>query len=118
MRSGAFLRALRQACAVCPPPPPPPPPRYPPHGCSCTYCPRLSDLLPSGRELPAGVYRISWDTAEYMARCRAVNPGFFAERPFFPSVSVEFEVSPHQTREHFHVPLTWNPYGYSTYRGS
>ena len=23
-----------------------------------------------------------------------------------------------QVREHFHVPLTWNPFGYSTYRGS
>jgi 5-hydroxyisourate hydrolase/2-oxo-4-hydroxy-4-carboxy-5-ureidoimidazoline decarboxylase len=23
-----------------------------------------------------------------------------------------------QCREHFHVPLTWNPFGYSTYRGS
>lgn len=23
-----------------------------------------------------------------------------------------------QAREHFHVPLTWNPFGYSTYRGS
>lgn len=23
-----------------------------------------------------------------------------------------------QSREHFHVPLTWNPFGYSTYRGS
>lgn len=23
-----------------------------------------------------------------------------------------------QEREHFHVPLTWNPFGYSTYRGS
>ncbi len=23
-----------------------------------------------------------------------------------------------QERQHFHIPLTWNPYGYSTYRGS
>ena len=23
-----------------------------------------------------------------------------------------------QVKQHFHIPLTWNPYGYSTYRGS
>ena len=23
-----------------------------------------------------------------------------------------------QHTQHFHIPLTWNPYGYSTYKGS
>ena len=23
-----------------------------------------------------------------------------------------------QTTQHFHIPLTWSPYGYTTYRGS
>lgn len=23
-----------------------------------------------------------------------------------------------QVQQHFHIPLTWNPFGYSTYRGS
>ena len=116
---------------------------------------------------PHGQYRITFDTSEYMARCREAHPGFFAPKPFYPSggwvgregggggwrgvgggggrgaggggcvratsdplplppptppptrpVSVEFEILPSQAGEHFHVPLTWNPYGYSTYRGS
>ena len=53
-----------------------------------------------------------------MRRCREAHPGFFAPAPFYPRVSVFFQVAPGQAREHFHVPLTWNPYGYSTYRGS
>ena len=53
-----------------------------------------------------------------MQRCREAHPGFFAPAPFYPAVSVFFQILPSQAREHFHVPLTWNPYGYSTYRGS
>ena len=53
-----------------------------------------------------------------MERCRQLHPGFFAPVPFYPRACVFFQVSPSQTGEHFHVPLTWNPYGYSTYRGS
>lgn len=79
---------------------------------------RIPDLLPPSTHVEAGVYRISFDTAEYMARCRADHPDFFPERPFYPSVSVCFQVLPSQVHQHFHVPLTWNPYGYSTYRGS
>ena len=35
---------------------------------------------------------------------------------FFPEVEVRFVVS--AEREHYHVPLLLNPFGYSTYRGS
>ena len=62
--------------------------------------------------------RITFEMAAYMQRCRDQHPGFFPPAPFFPLVSVFFSISPAQTQEHFHVPLTWNPYGYSTYRGS
>ncbi|MFF9037353.1 hydroxyisourate hydrolase [Streptomyces sp. NPDC014892] len=34
---------------------------------------------------------------------------------FFPEVVITFAVTP---REHYHVPLLLNPFGYSVYRGS
>ncbi|KAI3430401.1 hypothetical protein D9Q98_004996 [Chlorella vulgaris] len=80
---------------------------------------RIGNLLaPSGTVEP-GHYKMTWDTAEYMHRCSRQFPDFFPPgRRFYPSVSVEFEIHAGQEREHFHVPLTWNPFGYSTYRGS
>ncbi len=62
--------------------------------------------------------RITFDTSSYMAFCRKRFPDFFPAVPFYPKVSVFFEITEAQSTEHFHVPLTWNPYGYSTYRGS
>jgi 5-hydroxyisourate hydrolase-like protein (transthyretin family) len=56
--------------------------------------------------------------AAYVEQCRAHHPNFFAEVPFYPIASVTFEITSGQVHEHFHVPLTWSPYGYSTYRGS
>lgn len=35
--------------------------------------------------------------------------------PFFPEASVTFKA---ERGKHYHVPLTWSPFGYSTYRGS
>lgn len=66
---------------------------------------RCTDLLPPAavQPLAPGHYRISWDVAEYQARCAAAQPAFFATpgggpgtRRFYPAVSVEFEVQPHQ----------------------
>jgi hydroxyisourate hydrolase len=79
---------------------------------------RVDSLLPNGKEIEPGVYRMTFHVAPYMKRCKAAHPGFFADRPFYPLVTVYFEVGSEQVGEHFHVPLTWNPYGYSTYRGS
>ena len=79
---------------------------------------RVPDLLPPSDYVAPGSYRITFDTAEYMSRCKALHPTFFPEKPFYPSASVQFQITPEQVHQHFHVPLTWNPYGYSTYRGS
>ncbi|KAL4422668.1 hypothetical protein ABPG75_008865 [Micractinium tetrahymenae] len=79
---------------------------------------RVGDLLPAVGYVAPGHYRITFDVDEYQQRVRAEHPAFFQQRRFYPSVSVEFEIRPDQTKEHFHVPLTWNPFGYSTYRGS
>lgn len=62
--------------------------------------------------------RLTFDVASYMKTCHLAYPNFFPEVPFYPQASVTFEISPSQAQEHFHVPLTWSPFGYSTYRGS
>lgn len=78
----------------------------------------IGDLLPASHALQPGPYRITFNTTAYMAKCKAMHPTFFADVPFYPRAEIYFEVAPNQVHEHFHVPLTWNPYGYSTYRGS
>jgi 5-hydroxyisourate hydrolase len=58
--------------------------------------------------LPAGVYRLAFDTG-----------GWFASRgqaTFYPEVSVVFEIV--DATSHHHVPLLLSPFAYSTYRGS
>ena len=59
---------------------------------------RVPDLLPPAAEVPPGVYRISFDTAEYMARCRAAHPAFFPDQPFYPAAAVQFQITPEQVR--------------------
>ncbi len=78
----------------------------------------IGDLLSASHVLQPGRYRIEFNTTAYMSKCKALHPTFFADAPFYPRVEIYFQVAPHQVNEHFHVPLTWNPYGYSTYRGS
>lgn len=67
---------------------------------------RLSQLGPE--QLPAGRYRVTFNTAAYFAAQDAIS--------FYPEVAVAFEIW--STEEHFHIPLLLSPFGYSTYRGS
>ncbi|CAK7349252.1 unnamed protein product [Dovyalis caffra] len=53
-----------------------------------------------------GVYRISFNTGKY------------CPSGFFPYVSIMFEIKESQSREHFHVPLLFSPFSFTTYRGS
>lgn len=69
---------------------------------------RVKDFLPAGTSLEPGIYRMTFDTAEYF-RAHSV-------RGFYPYVVVVFEI--HSSGEHYHVPLLLSPFGYSTYRGS
>lgn len=55
-----------------------------------------------------GTYRLTFDTAAYH------KSGGVA--PFFPEVTVMFDVESGGT--HYHVPLLLSPFGYSTYRGT
>jgi 5-hydroxyisourate hydrolase len=68
---------------------------------------RIPDLL-AGKELAAGVYRMTFDTAGYFQACQL--------KGFYPYVQVVFEIS--ELNQHYHIPLLLSPYGYSTYRGS
>ncbi|KAK9818222.1 hypothetical protein WJX72_009017 [[Myrmecia] bisecta] len=79
---------------------------------------RVEDLLPPGDYVEPGNYRVTFDTATYMRACHQAFPTFFKEATFYPQAVVHFHITPDQVGEHFHIPLTWNPYGYSTYRGS
>jgi len=59
-------------------------------------------LLPQDHGLTIGVYRLSFDLG--------LRDGFY------PEVTIVFTVA--DPDQHYHVPLLWSPFGYSTYRGS
>ena len=69
---------------------------------------RVRDLLPEGRALAPGTYRLRFETAAYF-RARGVES-------FYPHVEIAFIVQ--DAAQHHHVPLLLSPFGYSTYRGS
>lgn len=69
---------------------------------------RVADLLPAGQPVPAGVYRLMFDTKAYFDAQGVAG--------FYPCVPVMFEIR--DPMQHYHVPLLLNPFGYSTYRGS
>ena len=64
-------------------------------------------LMP-GPQIPTGVYRLIFATRRY-SHGKGVPT-------FYPEVQVIFEVG--NSTQHYHVPLLFSPYGYSTYRGS
>ncbi|MBB6170879.1 5-hydroxyisourate hydrolase [Nocardiopsis mwathae] len=67
---------------------------------------RIPDFGPE--QLPAGIYRVTFDTANYFDRT--------GQRGFYPEVSVVFDLS--DAGAHYHVPLLLSPFAFSTYRGS
>ncbi|GAA3755433.1 5-hydroxyisourate hydrolase [Spinactinospora alkalitolerans] len=67
---------------------------------------RVPDLGPE--RLSAGVYRVTFDTADYFERT--------GQRGFYPEVTVVFEIADEDA--HYHVPLLLSPFAFSTYRGS
>ncbi|TFB69620.1 hydroxyisourate hydrolase [Cryobacterium glaciale] len=58
--------------------------------------------------LPAGRYRIRFDTGAWFARAGRAT--------FYPEVTITFDLA--EVSEHYHVPLLLSPFAYSTYRGS
>jgi len=68
---------------------------------------RVSNLL-GERNLKAGRYRLTFETAAYLARSNVSS--------FFPEIAILFEVQ--DANQNYHVPLLLSPFGYSTYRGA
>ena len=66
---------------------------------------RIGEL--SEGDLPAGVYRIDFDTARYFVELGTSG--------FYPEVSVVFILQ--DSAEHLHLPLLLSPFGYATYKG-
>jgi 2-oxo-4-hydroxy-4-carboxy-5-ureidoimidazoline decarboxylase len=64
--------------------------------------------------LPAGTYRLVFETGPYLAAAHARSEG--VGEPFYPEVTVTFAVDGQRPR--YHVPLLLGPYSYTTYRGS
>jgi 5-hydroxyisourate hydrolase len=67
---------------------------------------RLRNLTP--HPLPAGTYRLTFDTRAYFDSRQTAS--------FYPEVAIAFDVRDAAAK--YHVPLLISPYGYSTYRGS
>lgn len=67
---------------------------------------RVVELGPA--RLPAGDYRLRFDSGGYQRRQ--------SREGFFPEVAIAFRLA--DGAEHYHVPLLLGPWGYTTYRGS
>jgi 5-hydroxyisourate hydrolase len=68
---------------------------------------RLRDWI-AAKTVPAGTYRLTFDTRAYFAGRKITG--------LYPEVVIVFEVR--DAQEHYHIPLLLSPFGYSTYRGS
>lgn len=68
---------------------------------------RLPELSPTG-PMPAGTYRMRFDTQDYLEQQTG--------DAFYPYAEVVFRID--GDGQHYHIPLLLSPYGYSTYRGS
>ena len=58
--------------------------------------------------LPAGIYRLVFDTEGYFSTLDIES--------FYPQVCVVFQIA--EAPQHYHIPLLISPFGYSTYRGT
>ena len=68
---------------------------------------RIDNLLAKDQPLPIGVCRLTFESGAYF--------GVTKTKTFYPRITVIFEID--DTTQHYHMPLTLSPFGYSTYRG-
>ena len=68
---------------------------------------RVSNFLKQDGKSHIGIYKLTFHTSPYFQRSGL--------KSFYPFVEVVFELV---DNEHYHVPITLSPYGYSTYRGN
>ena len=62
----------------------------------------------AAKTLPAGTYRLTFDTRAYFAGREVLS--------LYPQIVIVFEVR--NAGEDYHIPLLLSPFGYSKYRGS
>lgn len=69
---------------------------------------RISDFLKvENGTRHYGIYKLTYFTAPYFEKLN--------QSSFYPYIEVVFEI---QDDNHYHVPITLSPFGYSTYRGN
>ena len=54
-----------------------------------------------------GTYKLTFHIVPYFERLK--------QKTFYPFIEVVFEI---KDTQHYHIPITLSPYGYSTYRGN
>lgn len=69
---------------------------------------RVANLLEDRPARDPGVYRLTFEVAEYF---RARNA-----RCLYPQITVTFTVD--EPDQRYHLPVLMSPFGFSTYRGS
>jgi 5-hydroxyisourate hydrolase len=69
---------------------------------------RCGQLLPENEVFQEGLYRLSFETADYFA-AQGIQG-------LYPAVEITFQVR--DAESHFHIPLLLSPNGYTTYRGN
>lgn len=69
---------------------------------------RIPDFLKKAKGVDnKGVYKLTYFTAPYFKS--------LGELSFYPFIEVVFQIT---DDNHYHVPITLSPFGYSTYRGN
>ena len=68
---------------------------------------RVGNFIKQDGKNHTGIYRLTFHTKPYFEKNK--------QSTFYPFIEVVFELT---DNEHYHVPITVSPFGYSTYRGS
>lgn len=67
---------------------------------------RIKDFLPYTQD-NRGIYKLTYHVGSYFESQR--------QNSFYPFIDVVFQIT---DENHYHVPITLSPFGYSTYRGN
>ena len=68
---------------------------------------RIGDFIKADGKDHTGIYKLTFHTAPYFEKAGL--------KSFYPFIEIVFEL---KDNEHYHVPITLSPFGYSTYRGN
>lgn len=68
---------------------------------------RITNFLPYSQNTNQGTYKLTFETLAYFQKNKLES--------FYPFVEVAFTIN---NNEHYHVPITISPFGYSTYKGN